>query len=371
LVFAQQRLPLDPIHQQLLPLAASLGLAWLSYRWIEQPLRYRTWGRTPLRTIQLGLAMIASSAALALALGAGTKPRASAVLAARENILGEEACHSPPHVDALVRCLPEANSAKGNQRLVLLGDSHAAQLRPALEATLPFLASAPARAPELLQLTDRNIPNLLLGRDGCREPVYCLHWQPLLQQLHKAVGPGSLVVLSLYSGRLNGEQRDAAHTQASSAALSLHLQELAVMLQQQQSQLLLVADVPRLACSEGLPFETAFDRGGAALVNRECSLNNERALALRQPLQDVMDHLAAHHDNVTVWDPHDLFCDHQRCKLVDLQGRLLFWDRMAHLTGAGRSLMLEPLRTKVKSLWASSSQPSSRRNGVVTRRAAS
>ena len=86
--------------------------------------------------------------------------------------LAGQPCHSPRRADALQHCLPHAKATHPAQ-VVLLGDSHAGQLRPVL---------LQLKRP-VLQLSDRNLPNLWLGRGGCKEPAYCVQEEQLLEQL--------------------------------------------------------------------------------------------------------------------------------------------------------------------------------------------
>ena len=349
LVFAHQSWPLNAWGQQILPLICSFGLAWLSYQLLEQPLRQRTWGTSSSDVISIGATTLGVSAVAIWGMSLEGRPRDSARLAELENTLIHQTCHSPRVTDPLSRCLPPAHD---HRRLILIGDSHAAHLRSAVEEALENEKSVTGTSRELIQLTDRNIPNLLLGRDGCREPSYCLTLKTLIKQIERAATPGSIVVFSLYSGRLNNEQHSSKDRDHATRVLGIHLSELAVKLSFNHAQLLLIADTPRLRCPDSLTFETAYARGGADLVDQLCSLNEREALSLRKPLHDAMQATERASKNVKLWDPHSLFCSRKRCSAATNQGDLLYWDRLGHLTHTGTNRLRKPLQIALRKTFA-------------------
>jgi peptidoglycan/LPS O-acetylase OafA/YrhL len=326
LVILRQALPWPPNLSGALALALSLALSWGSYRWIEQPLRRGHWD--PRRGLTASLTGAIALGGAWWLLPTNRNPP-SDQLAERENRLRQQQCHSPRVADPLRLCLPASND--GQARILLLGDSHAGQLRPLLQK---WIDQQKPSSP-LLQLSDRALPNQWLGRPGCREPAYCYSNPALLAAIDRALPPRSLVVWSLYSGRLNGNERSAAATQQASSQLQQHLLRLARLLDSSNRQLLLVSDVPRLACPEGMPFAAAYNRGGIERVDALCGLKESTALQLRKPLQSAYSAVKRQARNVILVDSHQRFCSNGRCKLMDSEQKPLFWDHLSHLSGRG------------------------------------
>lgn len=251
-----------------------------------------------------------------------------------QQALAGHPCHSPRRADALQHCLPPAKATHPAQ-VVLLGDSHPGQLRP------------------VLQLSDRNLPNLWLGRGGCKEPAYCVKEAQLLQQLRRGLTPGSLVVLSLSSRRLSGPERNAQEAAAASTTLQQALTPLVAVVQERRSHLLLVGSPPQITCPHGQDLAMLYGRGGAAAVAQVCSHTRRQALRLNQPLERVFQALAVRHpQTVTHFSSLPLFCGAKRCHLQNEQGQLLFWDDLAHLTPAGLQKLRQPLLHQLEALLA-------------------
>lgn len=120
-------------------LAASLLLADVTTRWIENPVRFHARFRTPRAAWALGAALMASTLALVLAspliapAGQDVAARRAAELAIRDRPrLYDERCFAPALAVEPPPCVYGDPAA--TRTVVLLGDSHAAQWFPALEA---------------------------------------------------------------------------------------------------------------------------------------------------------------------------------------------------------------------------------------------
>ena len=145
-------------------------------------------------------------------------------------------------------------------KLVLIGDSHAAHLRSVL-ANSGF---------PLIQLTDRNLPNLWLGR-RCREAAYCFSAEQFNKALEASLSHGSLVVLGLSPRRLTGPQRSQAQTNNAADRLQQSLNALVPILERRRSKLLLIGGLPQVNCPTGRNFTSLFNRGGPGAVINTCS----------------------------------------------------------------------------------------------------
>jgi peptidoglycan/LPS O-acetylase OafA/YrhL len=118
---------------------ASLGLALLTMRYVEQPFRFGIARIAPAkRVLQAGAAGTAAVAVMALGLGWAARelPASSIETAARKALADrpplQSLCHAPIWADAdqAARCLV----ADGTRRIVVWGDSHADHWTPALHA---------------------------------------------------------------------------------------------------------------------------------------------------------------------------------------------------------------------------------------------
>ncbi len=324
LVISRSLWPTDPWRNSLLPLIATFLMAWVSYRWIEQPLRQAKWG------FRIGLLGIALTASLMTGINAAAKHSLQRLSYDEFSIpyrqkLAAQSCHSSTRADALIQCLP-TTSVKDAARLVLIGDSHAAHLRPVLEN----LGSP------LIQLTDRNLPNLWLGR-RCREPAYCYSLDQFNKALEASLSPGSVVVLGLSPRRLTGSKRSQLQKQLAANQLQQSLNALIPILDRRRSKLLLIKGLPQVHCPTGQTFTSLFNRGGPNAVINSCSPSRSWIRAENDLQNAVFEQLHLRHGNrVMVFDTTSIFCTGDPCRLGNESGELLIWDELAHLTPAGR-----------------------------------
>lgn len=341
LVIARSLWPDDPLRNSLLPLIATVLIAWASYRWLEYPLRQAKWG------FKIGLPSIALAAGLMTGIGASANKSLQRLSydqfsAPHKKQLSAQKCHSSARTDALKQCLPVA-AETDPARLMLIGDSHAAHLRPAL---------ANLGSP-VIQLTDRNLPNLWLGR-RCREPAYCFSTEQFIQALEASLSPGSLVVLSLSPRRLTGPSRSQAQTNHAADQLQQSLYALIPMLERRNSKLLLIEGLPQVHCPTGQTFAGLFNRGGPSAVIDACSPSQNWMRTQNDPLSNVFEKLRKRHPNrVQIFNTTSLVCTGDPCRLVNDTGELLMWDELAHLTPAGRLRLEAPLRRTTQTLLSS------------------
>ena len=195
----------------------SLVPAWLTYRWIETPLRHSTLHvRRPWTTLAAGLAGPAAVVGIGLALSAGlsSPPALAAAEAVGAPALGRQLQRSatalrPRPRDASADrgrafadgCLVEEGgsarprastaTARSRQTVVLFGDSHAMQWFPALEAT------ARRRHWRLVELTKGGCPPPLvriLFPGSPRQDPSCDVWRESALQRIERERPALVVV---------------------------------------------------------------------------------------------------------------------------------------------------------------------------------
>ena len=338
LVIARSVWPADFMRNSLFPMIATGLIAWASYRWLEQPLRQAKWGfKTGISGIALtaglmtGIKAIANQSVPLLSYDQFSKPHKQKLVA--------QNCHSSDRADGIQECLPAA-SINDVARLVLIGDSHAAHLRPVLES----LGSP------LIQLTDRNLPNLWLGR-RCREPAYCFSLNQFNQIFEASLSPGSLVVLGLSPRRLTGPQRSQAQTHLAKNELQQSLNALIPLIKNRRSKLLLIKGLPQVQCPKGQTFNGLFNRGGPIAVMNACSPSLKWMQTQNNPQNAVFEKLRWLYPNtVVVFDTTSLVCSGDPCRLGNDSGELFIWDELTHLTPVGLSRLEAPLRRTTQSL---------------------
>lgn len=341
LVIARSLWPTDQWRNSLLPLIATIVLAWASYRWLEQPLRQGKWG------FKIGM----SGIALAAGFMTGIRETATRGLLQvsydqfaipYKQKLAAQNCHSSTHTDALLKCLPTA-AENDPAKLVLIGDSHAAHLRPILTDL----------GVSLIQLTDRNLPNLWLGR-RCRETAYCFSSEQFNKTLEASLSPGSLVVLGLSPRRLTGPRRSQAETNHAKDQLRQSLNALIPVLERRKSKMLLIDGLPQVNCPTGQTFASLFNRGGPGAVINTCSPSQNWIRTQNDAQSQVFEKLRQLHPNrVLVFDTSSLICKGDPCRLGNDLRELFVWDELAHLTPAGSLRVEVPLQQTIQALLSS------------------
>ncbi len=338
MVIARAVWPDEVLLNCALPLGLTTIIAWLSYKWLEQPLRKAQWG------FKIGIPIITAATAIIGGIGFLNNELRSSLSydeyskSQRERLESQE-CHSRKDPDALKHCLP--NSKKDEpSKLILIGDSHAAHLKPALKSINV----------EIEQLTDRNLPNLWLGR-SCKEPDYCFTENIFLEQLKKTLTPGSVVILGLSPRRITGPNKSSSDSIKSIKHLEQSLEKLISLVAIQDSRLLLVKGLPQLKCPKEKPFYSLFNHGGSAAVIEACNSDREWAEARNELLSNLYTKISLKYSEyIEVFDPLPLLCSKSRCPDVGNQKKLLYWDDLAHLTPEGLSHIEEELRDATRTM---------------------
>lgn len=326
LVFARVTTLRDSLIRDAALALLALGLADLTFRWVEQPLRTgrSVATRTPRRSLVTGIALLALVAASGVIVLRDTTAAAmlsitpSEAAAMTENRTAREECpNRPTGMGPAIDCSFEPERAV---RLVLVGDSHALALLPAVRAAAdslgwgldvlwdtgcPFVAGyeAPAGAKAF---------------DGACVKENLLDAEHLA---HTAPSIGGIVTTSRASSFIGDGQPPAAR-ESWSARLHSTLAHLADM----GLPVLVLHDVPHFA----MRVPECVIRKGAS----ECAVDESDARHARQPVFEA--ELAAVRGlgpTVTTWDPFTALCDEEACPVV-ADGEVLYRDS-THLSRAG------------------------------------
>lgn len=336
LVISHTLWPSEVILNTLLPIFTTIAIAWASYRWIEQPLRNGSWG------FKIGIPAIAASTGLILSTSLIANNNRSRISydnfsMPHINDLQKQPCHSSSRSNALRECL-NPNTNETEPIIVLIGDSHAAHLKPILASV-----NLPVK-----QLTDRNLPNIWLGR-SCKEPSYCINNKQLLSRLETIVTPGSVIILGLSPRRLTGPNRSKKESDEAAKQLEKHLNSFIPVLERTNSQLLLIGGLPQINCIDEQSFKILFNIGGPSAVTNACTTKRKWAKEKNKHQLIIYEQFEEKNkEHVQNFDSLSIFCGQKDCHLSDSNGELLMWDNLAHLTPEGLRYLEGPLLKSIK-----------------------
>ena len=308
----------------------SIVPAWLSYRYVETPLR-AAHVRSAAQVFGLGAVTAAATAGLALAVGIGgvtVIPDAATYRAEREALPVGRASgcmirghpYAPGDID---RCYARVPQPKG--WIMLVGDSHADALSDGV------IAAAGPLDYDVLSLTGASC-------EFTRNPAPSTFMPNCAQMtndlLNRATGtnPPALVIMSHWSARRMEIQDDWPRS------LSPTITEL----REARIPVLFVLDVPNFAAWDaGQPTPC---RGG--FLNFTCTLSRKSVEAIQGHARAAEIALIRGRPGVTVYDPWPHFCNATACSPV-VHGRLAYRD-FDHLNAIGSRLLAPDLQKAIR-----------------------
>jgi hypothetical protein len=333
----------------------SLGLAWLTYVFIEEPVRSRQLAISWSKFKVLGMGAAASLLVIGLAqgvqahahrLGEG-KGLGRLAQAQEDHGWSRRRCRQPKRSDKLIpmsKCIG-AHNAKG-RLLMVWGDSHADHAVGMLEAAagghrIAILPRWKSGCPPLLGIepikANRPEENCTQFNDAVLREVVGL------QQAGRLVGVVLSARWSMYlnTPSLAGDdgaalRHDGRLIQAEGAvsALSHGLRSTLQALTARGVNVLVIAPLPEQrfevpACLARRSFE-------------ECSVLREIAETRRAPALVALQGAIKDSDNTSMWDPWSLLCDERRCH-AERNSMVLYIDD-EHLTYTGSRWLGDFLR---------------------------
>jgi peptidoglycan/LPS O-acetylase OafA/YrhL len=324
IVFASLRWP--GTTTLLVAAVASFLPAWLSYRYVETPLRAPR-QRSRVTVFGLGAGTAAAAAGLAFALGtvgvvvvpAAASYRAEAAtlpVGRASGCMIRDRPYVPSDID---RCYTRA--ARPTGWVMLVGDSHADAISNGV------VTAATRLGYNLLALTGAQCEFARNPAPSNFLPNCAAMNNDLLDRVTGA-NPPALVVMSHWGAARKETEHDWPQ------ALNPTISEL----RQRSIPVLFVLDVPNFAAWDaGQP--TAC-RGG--FLNFTCTLPRQQVEAIQGSARAAEIALTRGHPGVTVYDPWPRFCNMTSCSSV-VQGRLAYRD-FAHLNAIGAALLAPDLQ---------------------------
>lgn len=321
----------------------ALGLAALTYRFVEQPVRRSL--RLPSRhVLLLGLSAIVLLAGAAHGLGRlSLVPPERAMLVERtrnDRPPDMDRCHYPLGAEivglAPAACpLPQGPAA----RTAIWGDSHALAWRPFADA----IAKRAGQAAVLPVTMDACAPLAGATEPHARAPQHaarCDHRNQLaLEALSEPGAFDRVVIVARWPGHVGGPAANARLR----ARLAETLDRLASV-----PEVIVVAAVPALAHSA--PTCIASGR------TEECAVPRARFERSAAPVRAILGELAATRPNVIVVDPGDWFCDDTHCPVMR-EGASLYWDDDHVASSAARAFAASYLSAPARYTLAPSPPP--------------
>ncbi len=315
---------------KLVAASASIVPAWLSYRYVETPLR-AAHTRSPATVFGIGTATAAAAAGLAIAvgtLGVTAVPAAATYRAERETLPVGRATgcmlRGRPYVPGdISRCYTQVARSKG--WIMLVGDSHADALSDGV------ITAASDLGYDVLSLTGASC-------EFVRNPAPSTFLPNCAQMnndlLDRATGENrpKLVIMSHWSARRMEIQPDWPRS----------LDPTLAELRGAGVPVLFVLDVPNFAAWNA--GQATSCRGG--FLNFTCTLPRESVETIQSRARSAEIAFTRGRVGVTTYDPWPHFCDATSCSSV-VDGRLTYRD-FDHLNAFGSRLLAADLRKAVR-----------------------
>lgn len=333
-------------------MVAALLLSWLTYRFVELPIRTSSGPKANRRVVALAIAMlILFLAGLTIRKLDGIKTRHYAMLNGDVTtlVLGEDrqirpnTCGVPEAQQHLFSfCL---SKDKQPPRLIVLGDSKAEAVfyglaresRPDLGISLIGSISLPK---EDGSATDRERVKSHLAFQAASE-------NPSVDVVLLAIALRGLFPINPDSGFIEGSHEPAILRWTEEFSASIRA------LEQKGKRVALLIDNPTLpdprSCVAGemttLPIMKQFLRRKS---NPRCAIRHTDQLAGTAPYRRLMDELARRHPNLIIYDPTPLLCDTTRntCSITR-DGKFLY-SYSDHISDVANSLIAKDLLTTLE-----------------------
>jgi len=317
------------VAARLLAMLVAVGLAWLTYRFLEQPIRKSGGDRSvvALLVIAAGIGALGVSSWY----GIGPRPRLdhlSAELAEfapqKEDAHSSPACaKSMPFPTHYCRIVPVGHPPS----VALIGDSHSDHIVPGLA--------------EFLSASNRSLINL--GSNGCI-PLWT-GWSndPEMQRCARLIEPAlsfaladrhvdTVILAAAWANRIKtlGEQKFAED-----------LRQAVSRFVAAGKRVIFFHDVPDLGFHplNCLNMKRIF----SGPVEIDCKVERRRAETLQAAYRRIVSKVIARFPNVTDFDPFPTFCDKLYCRAF-VDGRFLYVDSN-HLSLTGALLLRDAYHT--------------------------
>lgn len=308
--------------------ALSLGVAALSYSYIEQPLRFRPFlAASVRRTYVVGLAATAATVVLA----AGVYATGSAILRTDPMRTYAEAAETLPSrgcADGEVQSFGSVDACvlgdpSGGKTLAVIGDSHAGHWRAAMETVAAeegyrlifrWLSSCPSIEVPVTDL------------QGVRDPK-CEPYRDETTEILEAVRPDVVVIsnANAYEGRIRGAHGERLPLSDQQDRWREALRQQITWARGLGSDIAVVRDNPRML------FNPTACLSVLNASPEDCESDRDSARELIRAFDDATQEAVADEGVVSVFSTDDAICSADVCRAVDASGIPVYQDQ-SHLS---------------------------------------
>lgn len=283
---------------------AALGIADLTHRLVENPIRFNKFlGARPRASVAMGLALTIIGAATALGMGAqAARAKASpAQSAVREAVASVLPCTA--RIEATRPTVCTFGDTTSARTVVLMGDSHSGQWVPALSAIgkangwklVTFIkAGCPAAVVPMLTAYDKNYSA-------------CQRWRELALAHMRELDPSAIIVSNyqIYMSERNNWSNPQATWTAGVHDMLAQLSTVAPLI-------FLLRDTPKPLAH--VPFCLSRQIAARLYTNRGCNI--PRARGLDESVWQAEQNASADLPRVHLIDLSNFFCDRVVCEVV-------------------------------------------------------
>lgn len=341
-----------PVSLKLAALTLSFVLAWVTYRFIERPIRFGGRPMTWIPILAAGMTMLALSGLL-LSANKGIPGRIS-MAPASASLLFEDYPH-PLHNEACRETYPELRgewacllSKKQPATIALIGDSHAHQYYQSLAKSLPNENILNHSSPGCLPFTSGISCDIIQKRtlEFLRE-----------QQSIKTViltGYFSAISAGFVGENIEGQRVAKPLSAANADEFRASAERMIGGLLARGKEVIVLRDIPDLVFSprDCVSYSNpvmAFLRGVSSQRSlSNCGVSSKDYAARSLTHDDAMNDILTKFPTVRTFDPRPLLCNDTLCSAF-AAGRFLYWNS-DHLTVEGADVVIEEfVRTMGKS----------------------
>ena len=308
--------------QSLIGISATVVLAWVTYVCVENPVRAsRSLLASARLTLGTGFALTSAAIALVVLLGARAADDLASIeqqryLAAEDDIpeIYDNDCHVPMNSSHMPAC--RFGSDTPIHRVVLFGDSHAAQWFPALRRI------AEQHDWALLSLTKSACPSIRITVHSnrlARDYYECDAWREKALSLIEQEQP-ALTIVANASSYIDPTE---SHVPVADAVWQEAVRETVLFLAKHSTRVVVLRDTPRLPV-DGLKCAS---RAVSRAADPRTACVFDAADPSVEATSDLNRAAAQGIANVHLADPTAVICPGQRCALQLEDGMVTFRDR--------------------------------------------